>query len=143
MQPDKMEERLKRYEGLTGMARTRQFILDLWTWAGEKRKVYWVADEERIRTFENSLPLEWPDRFRIVASIEMPKTETPGRPEGPGGMGPGFAGPPGVGPASGPPGDRPVPRMTDRLRRGAGGGPLGMGGLLSGEKLALVEWTSR
>jgi hypothetical protein len=136
MQPEKMQERMKRYEGLVGPERTHEFILDLWKWAGEERKVYWVAEERRVKTFEGLLPWEWPDRFKTVATIQLPKAEAP---EGPEGAGPGFMGPP-----DGAPGDRPTPRMMDRMRmRGPGGGPMGFGSLLSAEKLVLVEWTTR
>ena len=166
MQTGKMQERMKRYEGLVGPERTREFALDLWKWAGE-RQVYWLVDETRLKAFENSLPPGWPDRFTVVATIQLPKAAPRDRRDGPGG-GPGGGPPPpargdgpddgqpppppdgGPGPDDGPPPPRPddgfgLPDGPPRpmARPGQRPGPGGPGALLTGGKLVLVEWTAK
>ena len=146
MQPEKLEERLRRYEGLEGIDRTRAFALDVWKWAGKDGKVYWLTDETQLNEFKGAIPWDWPDRFTTVAEIELPREEVPGRA---GRRFAGMAGPPPGDLAAGlPPGpgaqDRPAARTFDRTRRrGPLAGGMGrMGSLLAGGKLLLVEWTA-
>ena len=124
MQPEKLAERLKRYQGLDEFDRNRQFVKDLWTFAGDDGRVFWLVSEDRLNTFKESLPADWPDRFTTVAAIDLSRIETPQRDARR------FRGGP----------DRPA--LRDRLQRRRPRRGMGrFGSLLSGGKLLLVEWT--
>jgi hypothetical protein len=153
MQPEKMADRLKRYEGLRGTDLADAFANDIWKWAGKDGRVFYVGAERSVAAFSRQL---WQgEELKTVAKIEMPKppVSDPG-PGGGAGMGmrmpaAGQGGPADVpggvaGAGAGVAGGRLGEILRDRA--GAQGGAGGMMGrrfdaLLGGEPLILAEWT--
>jgi len=64
-----VEARLK-YENLEGEALFSTFSNDVWHWAGEDRKVYWIAKEDQIKNHEDFLADH--DRFVKITEIKLP-----------------------------------------------------------------------
>ncbi len=133
--PRRMEKRFHRYADLRGPELFDAFSEDIWQWAGEHRKVYWIGDEEQLDLFEEQL---WPgDKLTTVAKIELPQGEASVF-HAPGGFGPPMA--PDGGPDRGPRPHRRFGRLRDRPPPGAGMNRR-FDVLQTKEPLLLVEWT--
>ena len=46
------------------------FSQDVWQWAGNNRKVYWIASEQEVENFKQEFPAQ--DKLTIIAKIELP-----------------------------------------------------------------------
>ncbi len=60
----------REYGNLAGQKLYTAFSNDVWLWAGEKRRVYWIAKEDEIKRHEGQLSHF--DRFVKIAEIELP-----------------------------------------------------------------------
>ena len=123
----------ERYAGLSDLERSDEFSQDIWQWAGDRGKVYWLGDQEQLTRLEQQLALG--DVLTTVAKIELPESDAPA-PDAPGQFRP--PGHPGRRPGAGPTARRPG---RPQGRRPGGGMPRGMNPLQNGEPLLLVEWT--
>jgi len=120
--------------------RARKVAADLWQWAGETRRVFWILDAARFSEINESPLLQNSNCLFVVASFSLPGAEAGQRLDDrdigpPGGGPPPFGGPPPALP-NGPGGNSPF----------RGGGAPGHGWLgpfgqrLCGAKFLLVEW---
>lgn len=151
--PLQMEDLKKRYGRRSGGVVSGKMLEDLIAYAGATRKVYWLGEE---RAIDRLIPER--HGMKVLTTIKLPKPKPDTRSTRRG-LGRGADGPPGGVPGGmgrddrggrfgrfggggfGASGRR---RMMDFMgrRRGGGGGPgMGMRTLLSGEPIALVEWT--
>ncbi len=71
MKQKKIDERQKRYGNLgeTGLYET--FSQDIWQWAGEHRKVYWLCGENQFSLYKRRLN-QW-QKITVVEKIELPQ----------------------------------------------------------------------
>jgi 4-amino-4-deoxy-L-arabinose transferase-like glycosyltransferase len=129
--PRNKEARTK-YSGLENQELLGAFSQDVWRWAGNNRKVYWIASEQEVENFKQEFPAQ--DKLTTIAKIELPaarlaRTDMPiglreqTRPmEEP--MTP-------LKPSAGPTRRPPEPQGPNRI----------FDLILDGEPLLLVEWT--
>ncbi len=124
---------LDRYASLSERERFDEFSHDIWQWAGDRGKVYWLGDGEQLARLEQQLQSS--DVLTTVTTIELPESGAT-LPDAPGQFRPPRR--PGRRPGAGPAARRPG---RPRGRRPGGGMPGELSPLQNGEPLLLVEWT--
>ncbi len=67
--PRNNEARTK-YSGLEDKELFDAFSQDVWQWAGNNRKVFWIANEEQVKNFKQEFPVE--DNLTTIEKIELP-----------------------------------------------------------------------
>jgi len=133
IQQMKMGNRQKRYGNLSGSELFNTFSQDIWQWAAEQQKVYWICNEKQINLYKQQLGQQ--EHFKIIEKIELPRmtVEVPDMPEESrqlfrAGREPMIR--------------RPIPIFQGRNRqRPAGGMQRQLDFIMNGEPLYLVEWT--